>query len=196
MGRRIQNQASFACGSLGANLLRKIRHGSQGSPPSRRDVLPQPKQKPPRTGRRIQNLNLPRWGKLRVCGANLATARRARRRPEGTSCSNQNKSHRERGGRIQNQASFACGSLGANLLRKIRHGSQGSPPSRRDVLPLPKQKPPRLRWLLFWQGQEDSNPRPTVLETGTLPAELYPCMCLFLTHPILYHIFFAIAILF
>ena len=24
------------------------------------------------------------------------------------------------------------------------------------------------------QGQEDSNPRPTVLETGTLPAELYP----------------------
>ena len=26
-----------------------------------------------------------------------------------------------------------------------------------------------------WQGQEDSNPRPTVLETGTLPAELYPC---------------------
>lgn len=30
--------------------------------------------------------------------------------------------------------------------------------------------------LLFWQGQEDSNPRPTVLETGTLPAELYPCL--------------------
>ena len=27
---------------------------------------------------------------------------------------------------------------------------------------------------IFWQGQEDSNPRPTVLETGTLPAELYP----------------------
>ncbi len=34
----------------------------------------------------------------------------------------------------------------------------------------------RLReWLFSWQGQEDSNPRPTVLETGTLPAELYPC---------------------
>ena len=30
--------------------------------------------------------------------------------------------------------------------------------------------------LPFWQGQEDSNPRPTVLETGTLPAELYPCI--------------------
>ena len=30
--------------------------------------------------------------------------------------------------------------------------------------------------LFSWQGQEDSNPRPTVLETGTLPAELYPCI--------------------
>ncbi len=29
---------------------------------------------------------------------------------------------------------------------------------------------------IFWQGQEDSNPRPTVLETGTLPTELYPCI--------------------
>ncbi len=27
----------------------------------------------------------------------------------------------------------------------------------------------------FWQGQKDSNPRPLVLETSTLPAELYPC---------------------
>ena len=44
------------------------------------------------------------------------------------------------------------------------------------LLPLPIGKPPRLRWLSYWQGQEDSNPRPTVLETGTLPAELYPCM--------------------
>ena len=25
-----------------------------------------------------------------------------------------------------------------------------------------------------WQGQKDSNPRPMVLETSTLPAELYP----------------------
>ena len=25
-----------------------------------------------------------------------------------------------------------------------------------------------------WQGQQDSNPRPTVLETAALPAELYP----------------------
>src|SRR6056297_387447 len=26
-----------------------------------------------------------------------------------------------------------------------------------------------------WQGQQGSNPRPTVLETVALPAELYPC---------------------
>ena len=28
--------------------------------------------------------------------------------------------------------------------------------------------------LRFWQGQKDSNPQPTVLETATLPVELYP----------------------
>ena len=27
----------------------------------------------------------------------------------------------------------------------------------------------------FWQGHQGSNPRPTVLETVALPAELYPC---------------------
>ena len=27
-----------------------------------------------------------------------------------------------------------------------------------------------------WQGQKGSNPRPTVLETAALPAELYPYM--------------------
>ena|GEM_PF-3082810 len=48
--------------------------------------------------------------------------------------------------------------------------------------------------LLIWQGQKGSNPRPTVLETGTLPTELYPyfapirCATL-----VLYHIFFIIA---
>src|SRR5688572_9724597 len=26
-----------------------------------------------------------------------------------------------------------------------------------------------------WQGQQDSNPRPMVLETIALPTELYPC---------------------
>ena len=28
--------------------------------------------------------------------------------------------------------------------------------------------------LFFWQGQKDSNPRHSVLETDALPAELYP----------------------
>ena len=27
---------------------------------------------------------------------------------------------------------------------------------------------------IFWQGQKDLNPRPMVLETSTLPTELYP----------------------
>ena len=29
---------------------------------------------------------------------------------------------------------------------------------------------------IVWQGQKDSNPRHSVLETDALPAELYPCM--------------------
>ncbi len=28
--------------------------------------------------------------------------------------------------------------------------------------------------IFAWQGQRDSNPRPAVLETATLPTELYP----------------------
>ena len=30
------------------------------------------------------------------------------------------------------------------------------------------------RTRIFWQGQKDLNPRPMVLETSTLPTELYP----------------------
>ena len=33
----------------------------------------------------------------------------------------------------------------------------------------------RIRCFL-WQGQKDSNPRHSVLETDALPAELYPCV--------------------
>ena len=29
---------------------------------------------------------------------------------------------------------------------------------------------------LSWQGKKASNPRPTVLETAALPAELFPCI--------------------
>ena len=32
----------------------------------------------------------------------------------------------------------------------------------------------RQKFVFLWQGQKDSNPRPMVLETSTLPAELYP----------------------
>ena len=39
-----------------------------------------------------------------------------------------------------------------------------------------EKEPETSRFRPLWQGQEDSNPRPTVLETGTLPAELYPCI--------------------
>ena len=30
----------------------------------------------------------------------------------------------------------------------------------------------------MWQGKKASNPRPTVLETAALPAELFPCIVL------------------
>ena len=30
--------------------------------------------------------------------------------------------------------------------------------------------------LFLWQGKKASNPRPTVLETAALPAELFPCI--------------------
>ena len=38
-----------------------------------------------------------------------------------------------------------------------------------------KQKGYASRTLFVWQGQKDLNPRPLVLETSTLPTELYPC---------------------
>jgi hypothetical protein len=42
---------------------------------------------------------------------------------------------------------------------------------------IEKQKPrktPRLLALL-WQGRQESNPQPSVLETDALPIELLPC---------------------
>ena len=38
-----------------------------------------------------------------------------------------------------------------------------------------KKRKPKPFDFGYWQGREDSNPRPTVLETGTLPTELHPC---------------------
>ena len=37
-----------------------------------------------------------------------------------------------------------------------------------------KEKPPFRTAYLEWQGQKDSNPRHSVLETDALPTELYP----------------------
>ena len=37
-----------------------------------------------------------------------------------------------------------------------------------------KKRKPKPFDFGYWQGREDSNPRPTVLETGTLPTELHP----------------------
>ena len=56
------------------------------------------------------------------------------------------------------------------------------------------KNPSRATWI-FWQGQKDLNPRPMVLETSTLPTELYPCVSLLATD-ILYHRVSCFAILF
>ena len=52
------------------------------------------------------------------------------------------------------------------LLRAYAHH-----PLKMACLPIP---PPR-----HWQGRQDSNPRPAVLETAALPAELHPCITIF-----------------
>ena len=51
-----------------------------------------------------------------------------------------------------------------------------------------KNKSPSLSTWTFWQGRKDSNPRPMVLETSTLPTELHPYM-----HKQLYQIFFCLS---
>ena len=52
----------------------------------------------------------------------------------------------------------------------------GEPKVRvRLILPT-KDKSRSKKTSAFWQGQKDSNPRPMVLETSTLPTELYPCL--------------------
>ena len=56
----------------------------------------------------------------------------------------------------------------------------GVPPALHS-LPLPfeaiysnQQRHHPNGWCLCWQGKKASNPRPTVLETAALPAELFP----------------------
>ena len=50
-----------------------------------------------------------------------------------------------------------------------------------------KKRKPKPFDFGYWQGREDSNPRPTVLETGTLPTELYPCIYLFVWEQVARH---------
>ena len=52
-----------------------------------------------------------------------------------------------------------------------------------------RKAPRKIPRCFSWQGQKDLNPRPLVLETSTLPTELYPCVT-----DILYHKCFTFAI--
>ena len=45
---------------------------------------------------------------------------------------------------------------------------------RRDS--IQRKAPRKIPRCFSWQGQKDLNPRPLVLETSTLPTELYPCV--------------------
>ena len=58
-----------------------------------------------------------------------------------------------------------------------------------NYLVLKRKEMAKSHLFSFWQGQKGSNPRPTVLETGTLPTELYPYVT-----DTLYHKPFAFAI--
>ena len=49
----------------------------------------------------------------------------------------------------------------------MRKGARKAGPYRENSLN-------RMDWMTEWQGHQDSNPGPTVLETVALPAELYP----------------------
>ena len=74
------------------------------------------------------------------------------------------------------------GGLGLLALRSSGSRGSDSPPDCHS-LPLPfesalprtkKHGMPEWTFRVFWQGRKDSNPRPMVLETSTLPTELHP----------------------
>ena len=75
------------------------------------------------------------------------------------------------GGGLGLLADYARQSVAALTVHRtvIHYRSPSSPPTH-------AQK--KTRWpkpsRLFWQGRKDSNPRPMVLETSTLPTELHP----------------------
>lgn len=96
----------------------------------------------------------------------------AKKRQSGTSC-DQNiftKQHFS----MDRTLKFVLVSLTFNITFAIYHLVLGL---------ISLKKAIRFReWLFSWQGQKDSNPRPTVLETATLPAELYPYDSLIISH--------------
>ena len=64
----------------------------------------------------------------------------------------------------------ACNRTGAPSVAFYESGGAGK---RLDIF-LGKEKRSKVNFAPTWQGQKDSNPRHTVLETVALPAELYP----------------------
>ena len=84
--------------------------------------------------------------------------------------------------RLSDVRSVLAGEEGFARLRACRVAALGRP--RRPIhcrshrSPLYFKNRPNVLWTsdLFWQGKKASNPRPTVLETAALPAELFPCI--------------------
>jgi hypothetical protein len=61
-------------------------------------------------------------------------------------------------------------------FENIAHETQGNIPAFHDDERTVTLQRIRIELLVIWewQGQQGSNPRPTVLETVALPTELYP----------------------
>ena len=76
----------------------------------------------------------------------------------------------------RNDAMFAPMCRQAHIIREANIIGEANIICRRQTSFKKRTFVGRQKCVFCWQGQEDSNPRPTVLETGTLPAELYPCM--------------------
>ena len=78
---------------------------------------------------------------------------------------------------------FACGQSHSAALTVhwtvIHYRSPSSPPTHAQNNKRAIAYATTLS--LFWQGQKDLNPRPMVLETSTLPTELYPYVPIYYT---------------
>ena len=58
--------------------------------------------------------------------------------------------------------------------RRFGDNARHAPRASGSDFTLKKHSHRKKRWLCFWQGQKDLNPRHAVLETAALPTELYP----------------------